>query len=82
MAIIVEHREDGQRFVLVGTGFGAFLATRPSWFLGNLSPEEESGEVSVVAICEAQGDIGWFDSQKLRGVSIDGEPPSSVLDAE
>ena len=36
MAVIVEHRETGDRFVLVGTGFGAYKATKPNWFFGNL----------------------------------------------
>lgn len=36
MAVIVKHRETGERYVLVGTGFAAYKPTKPNWFFGNL----------------------------------------------
>ena len=79
MAVIVKHRETGERYVLVGTGFGAYKATKPNWFFGNLMADEQSGELSVVAVCNAEGGIGWFQSNELLVVSIDGEAPDIVL---
>ena len=68
MAVIVENRESGERYVLVGTGFGAYRATKPNWFFGNLMADEQSGELSVVAVCNAGGNIGWFQSESVHGL--------------
>ena len=57
MAVIVEHRDTGERYVLLGTGFGAFRASKPNWLLGSLVPDEESGEHSVVAVSTAVGAV-------------------------
>ena len=41
MAVIVKHIESGERYILLGTGFGAYKATRPSLFFGNWSPQKK-----------------------------------------
>ena len=82
MAVIVKHRETGERYVLVGTGFGAYKATKPNWFFGDLLADEQSGEMSVVAVCKADGGIGWFQSDDLLVVSIDGKALDTVLGTE
>jgi len=79
MSVIVEHRETRDQYVLLGTGFGAYLAKKPNWFLGNLSADVESGEVSVVAICDAGGNIGWYNTEELVVVSVDGQSPGEAL---
>ena len=79
MAVIVEHRETRSKYVLLGTGFGAFRATKPNWFFGNLVADEQEGEISVVAVTNAEGEIGWFESRDLRVLAIDREPPAAVL---
>lgn len=79
MPIIVERRDTRQRYILVGTGFGAYHATKPNWFFGNLMADEQSGEMSVVAVCDEAGAIGWCNSRELTVVSVDGVSPESVL---
>lgn len=79
MAVIVKHIKSGKSYVVVGTGFGAFKATKPNWFFGNLMSDEQSGELSVVAVCGAEGAIGWIESDALTVVSIDGVTPGDVL---
>jgi len=81
MAVIVQHEPTGNRYVLLGAGFGAYRATRPSLFFGNWAPAEEEGKIEVVAICTPDGRIGWANSNELVVVEIDGKPPAEVLQA-
>ena len=79
MAVIVRHAETGDRYILLGTGYGAYRATRPSLFFGALAPVEEEGKLEVAAICASDGRIGWAYSQQLVVVEVDGKPPAEVL---
>ena len=79
MATIVRHISSGQRYILLGTGFGAYKATRPSLFFGNWAPAEETGQVTTVAVCNAQGQIGWIHSDELEVVEVDGVAPGELL---
>ncbi len=72
MSTIVEHKKTGQRYALVGTGFGAYRSSVPHWFLGPLAPEEKQGTIQVVAVSDHRGEILWFASHSLKVVSIDG----------
>lgn len=75
MAVVVEHIDTKDRYILLGTGFGAYKATRPSLFFGNLAPAEESGQTTMVAVCNSRGEIGWIHSSELRVIQIDGKTP-------
>jgi len=79
MAVIVKHIESGEKYILLGTGFGAFKATRPSLFFGNLAPTEEAGQVTMVAVCNSQGQIGWVHSDELEVVEVNGRTPAELL---
>ena len=79
MAVIVKHIESGEKYILLGTGFGAYKATRPSLFFGNWSPTEETGQVTMVAVSNVQGQIGWVHSDELEVVAVDGKSPSELL---
>lgn len=35
MAVIVTHKKSGDRYILIGSGLGAFKVTRPGTFFGN-----------------------------------------------
>lgn len=71
MSTIVKHRNTGQKYVLIGTGFGAYKAVAPSFFGGNLFPNEEEGTIAMVAVCDSNGDISWINSEYLQVVEID-----------
>ena len=79
MATIVMHKASGTKYVLLGTGFGAFKASRPSVFFGNLLPDEESGELTMVAVCDSKGNIGWIHSEELIVVEVDGKAPGEMV---
>jgi hypothetical protein len=50
MATIVQSKRDGKNYVLLGTGFGAYKATRPGVFFGNLIPDEDEGQITMAAV--------------------------------
>lgn len=79
MATIVKHIETGKQYILLGTGFGAYRATRPSLFFGNLAPAEDEGEVSVIFVCNSEGKVGWVQSEEVQVVEIDGAAPAQLL---
>jgi len=72
MAIIVEHKETKNKFVLLGTGYGAYKATRPSFFGGNLLPHEDEDTIQTVAVCDKEGTIHWLSDEEVRVIEIDG----------
>ena len=79
MATIIQSKKTGKKYVLLGTGFGAFKATRPGVFLGNLMPEEEEGQITMVAVCDGEGKIRWAQSDDLVVVEVDGSSPGEIL---
>ena len=79
MAVIVEERETKRRFVLVGAGYGAYMSERPGLFLGNWLPDQKSGTHPMVAVCTHDREIGWFYSDQLRVVTVDGKTPADLL---
>jgi hypothetical protein len=79
MAVIVADKGSAERFVLLGTGYGAFESSRPDLFFGNLMPNEKSGSISVVAVCNADGEIGWVPPESVEVIEVDGKPLSEIL---
>lgn len=81
MAIIVRHNETRKVFALVGTGFGAYKATRPGVFGGNLFPNEEEGTIPVAAVSDERGSIQWLSTDELQVIEIDGVKIENVIDS-
>ena len=79
MATKVEHVTTGKTFILLGTGFGSYKATRPSVFFGNWAPSEEEGSSPMAAVCNEKGEILWVDSADLKVITIDGVKPEQAL---
>ncbi len=77
--IIVKHNENGKKYILLGTGYGAFKATRPSYFGGNLFPKNEEGTYQMVAITDETNKIFWCPSKDLTILSADGKTISEWL---
>lgn len=79
MATIVRHTETGKRYVLLGSGFGAFQSKKPSWFLGNLVADTDEGQYALVCVCSSQGAIGWLESSEVTVESVDGQSVCEIL---
>jgi rubrerythrin len=82
MAIVVLHIKDKKKYVLIGTGFGAYKSTRPSVLGGSLFPHEDMGEIPVAAVTDSKGKIHWFLTEDLQIIEIDGENPTEILKEE
>ena len=80
MATIVQHRQSGERWVLIGTGFGMFETARPHWVWGDASPVKEGGQVAMVAVANSDGIVGWFPSEQLQVIEVDGKPPRQWIE--
>ncbi|MEM7271762.1 MAG: hypothetical protein AAF962_08550 [Actinomycetota bacterium] len=79
MATIVEEVTSGNRYVLLGAGFGAYNAVSPHVLLGSLAPNREKGEYTMICVCDAYGQVGWLYSESVRVVSVDGQLPTELL---
>jgi len=78
MKVIVRHKSTQKNYILLGTGFGAYKAVRPSFFGGNLFPHEEEGTIATVAVCDKTGNIIWINSDDLQVIEIDGVDISEI----
>ena len=79
MAIKVRHRKNNKVYLLLGVGFGAYKATRPSMLLGNLAPNSEEGKVDMMAMCDSTGTIYWARSGDMEVIEVDGATPAELL---
>lgn len=79
MAIIARHKKSNKVYALIGTGYGAYKATTPSFLGGNLFPHEEEGEIPVAAVTDEKGEIQWFYTNELKVIEIDGVKIEEVL---
>lgn len=79
MATIVVHKRTGLRYVLIGTGFGAYKSQSPSFFGGTLFPSEDEGENPVAAVSDAEGNILWMLTEELIVTEVDGKPVAEWL---
>ena len=79
MATVVRHTESGRRFVLLGSGFGAFQSKKPNWLLGDLLSDTEEGQYAMVCVCSREGIIGWMESSQVVVESVDGQPVQSLF---
>ncbi|MBM7613789.1 hypothetical protein [Alkaliphilus hydrothermalis] len=72
MATIVKHIESGHRYILLGTGYGAFQSDNFRFF------SEREGQIEAAAVCDNQGTIKWFNTCDLQVVEIDGQPIGEI----
>ena len=76
--IIVRDKNTCRKYILLGTGYGAYKAVSPSFFGGKFLPHEEEGILQTVAVCNKSGDIIWYKSSELQVVEIDGIKVSDI----
>jgi len=81
MAIILKHKSTGERYVLLGSGYGLFKSEVPSVIFGNLAPNKSKGSQTMVCVSNSQGEVGWLDSTEVVVDSVDGQSVDSILSA-
>jgi len=79
MATIVRHTSTGEKYVLLGSGFGAYQSKKPNWFFGDLIADTDEGQYAMVCVCNPEGKIGWMESPQVVVDSVDGQPVQSIL---
>lgn len=79
MAIVVTHKEEGGRFVLLGASFTKWKSVRASLMFGMLGPVEKDGDARVLSICGADGVIRFVNGVDYVVVAVDGKSPADVL---
>lgn len=79
MATIVRNSKTDERFVLLGSGFGAYQSKKPNWFFGNMMADTDEGQYALVCVANAHGEIGWLESSDVVVESVDGQPVTSLL---
>ena len=72
MATIVKHIQSGHRYILLGTGYGAFQSDHYRFF------SEREGQIEAAAVCDNQGTIEWFNTYDLQVLEIDGIPVGEI----
>jgi hypothetical protein len=79
MATIVRSKKNNDRFVLLGSGFGAYQSKKPHVFFGNWIADTDEGQYAMVCVCNAEGQIGWLDSSAVVVESVDGRAVEALL---
>ena len=79
MKVIVSHKDSGERYLLLGTGFGVCPATQQSQMYGTVELCGGKEKMPVVALCAEAGEILWVPSEEIHIVEIDGKSPTEWL---
>jgi len=69
MATIVELKKTGERFFLLGVGYGMYRSERNG--IAFPSPSTQEGNESVVGLCDEQGQIHFYKKDSIRVIEID-----------
>ncbi len=79
MATIIEYTKTGDRYILLGAGFGQWAMARPNRLLGDLFATEQADSTELLCVCDALGDIFWIDPNEAAVISVDGLTPAQTL---
>ncbi len=80
MATIVRRTGTSEKYILLGSGFGAYQSKKPNWFFGDLMADTAEGQYAMVCVCTSEGKIGWIESSEIVVDSVDGQPVRSFFD--
>ena len=72
-------KKNGKVYLFLGVGFGAYKAMAAGNTLQSFSPVEDSQEIGMVALCDADGEIGWVDYTEVEIIEVDGQSPEEFL---
>ena len=79
MATVVRHIPTNKKYVLLGTGFGAFQSKSQNPILGNLMSDTTEGQFAMACVCDSQGEMLWVESTHLLIESVDGKTTNEIL---
>ena len=76
MTTIIRHKESGEEFVVIGSGFAA---TDYGGKTRIETHENEKERYPLLCVCNAKGRMGWVYSEEYEVVTVDGESPHAIL---
>lgn len=79
MAVKVKYKKNGEIYLLLGVGYGAYKSQFAGTYIQSFQPETEQGEVTMVAVCNREGEIRWADSGEFTVLEVDGVSPADAL---
>ncbi|MEO1296038.1 MAG: hypothetical protein AAFW75_09585 [Cyanobacteria bacterium J06636_16] len=79
VATVVLYQSTGNRYLLLGAGFGAYQSKKPNWLFGDLAADVDEGTYAMVCVCDQSGKIGWLYSSEVCVESIDGQIVSAAF---
>ena len=79
MATIVKLKKTDEHAVLIGVGFGMYMAQKPSAIFGSWVSTEQRGDAAMAAVSTESGEIRWCKTEDLTVVSVDGKSPKAQL---
>ncbi len=79
MATIVTDTRRGGRYILLGGGYASDRIERPHMLFGNMAPNIDSSEFSLVLVANSDGKIGWVEVEHMRVLTVDGLTPAEAL---
>ena len=79
MSTLVKNNNTGKHYYLIGTSYSFYKDTVPSFWGGNLFPNEDEGEFKIAAVCNEDGDIEWFCADDLKVIEVDGVKVSELI---
>ena len=73
MSVIVKHKENNQKYVMIGTGYGTMKEDKNKFFGDHLIHQDDEKLSTMAAVCDYKGQIFWYDTDDLKIIEIDGE---------
>lgn len=79
MATVVKHTDSGNKYILLGSGFGAYQSKKPNWLFGNYMSDTDEGQYAMVCVCDSEGKVGWIESSNVVVETVDGQAVQSLF---
>lgn len=72
MSVVVIHKDTQEKFVMIGTGYGIMKEENDKYFGQYLLHQDDQKMMHMAAVCDYEGNISWYDTDRLKVVEIDG----------
>ncbi len=79
MAVIVEKKKTGRRYIYLGSGFGMDKDRQSNSILGSLGSFDIEEIDKLICVCDESGTLEWIESDELKVIEVNGENPANVL---
>lgn len=78
MATVVKHTDSRNKYILLGSGFGAYQSNKPNLLFGEYMFDIDEGQYAMVCVCDSEGKVGWIESSNVVVETVDGQAVQSL----